>query len=149
MTSHSEIKYLPYTAKEMFDLVADISAYPEFLPWCAAARVRKEVQKGEVKQVEADLVISFKVFREKFGSRVLLDVSNYISETDYIDGPFSYMHSVWSFEDCKEGCEVKFDVNFEFKNAILQSIIGLVFNDAMQRIVRAFERRASDLYTRL
>ena len=147
MTSHAETKYLPYTAKEMFDLVADISSYPEFLPWCAAARVRKEVQKGEVKQVDADLVISFKVFREKFGSRVLLDVSNYIIETDYIDGPFSYLHSVWSFEDCKEGCEVKFDVNFEFKNAILQSIIGLVFNDAMQRIVRAFERRASDLYT--
>ena len=149
MSSHAEIKYLPYTAKEMFDLVADISAYPEFLPWCAAARVRKEVQKGEVKQIEADLVISFKVFREKFGSRVLLDSSKFIIETDYIDGPFRYMHSVWSFEDCKEGCEVKFDVNFEFKNSILQSIIGLVFNDAMQRIVRAFERRASDLYTRL
>ena len=148
MTSHAEIKYLPYKAKEMFDLVADISAYPEFLPWCAAARVRKEMQKGEVKQIEADLVISFKVFREKFGSRVLLDTSNYVIETDYIDGPFRYMHSVWSFENCEEGCEVKFDVNFEFKNAMLQSIIGLVFNDAMHRIVRAFERRASDLYTR-
>ena len=148
MTSHAETKYLPYTAKEMFDLVADISSYPEFLPWCAAARVRKEVQKGEVKQIEADLVIRFKVFREKFGSRVLLNASNYIIETDYIDGPFRYMHSVWSFKNCEEGCEVKFDVNFEFKNAVLQSIIGLVFNDAMQRIVRAFERRASDLYTR-
>ena len=148
MTSHSEIKYLPYTAKEMFELVADISAYPEFLPWCAAARVRKEMQKGELKQIEADLVISFKVFREKFGSRVLLDTSNYVIQTDYIDGPFRYMHSVWSFENCEEGCEVKFDVDFEFKNAMLQSIIGLVFNDAMQRIVRAFERRASDLYTR-
>ena len=148
MTSHAETKYLPYTAKEMFDLVADISSYPEFLPWCAAARVRKEVEKGEVKQIEADLVISFKVFREKFGSLVLLDSSNYVIETDYIDGPFRYMHSVWSFENCKEGCEVKFDVNFEFKNAMLQSIIGLVFNDAMHRIVRAFERRASDLYTR-
>ena len=148
MTSHAETKYLPYTAKEMFDLVADISSYPEFLPWCAAARVGKEVQKGEVKQIEADLVISFKVFREKFGSRVLLDTSNYVIETDYIDGPFRYMHSVWSFENCEEGCEVKFDVDFELKNAMLQSIIGLVFNDAMQRIVRAFERRASDLYTR-
>ena len=148
MTSHAETKYLPYTAKEMFDLVADISSYPEFLPWCAAARVRKEVEKGEVKQIEADLVISFKVFREKFGSLVLLDSSNYVIETDYIDGPFRYMHSVWSFENCKDGCEVKFDVKFEFKNAMLQSIIGLVFNDAMQRIVRAFERRASDLYTR-
>ena len=148
MTSHSETKYLPYTAKEMFDLVADISSYPEFLPWCAAARIREEIQNGQVQQIEADLVISFKVFREKFGSRVLLNTSNYIIETDYIDGPFRYMHSVWSFENCEEGCEVKFDVNFEFKNAMLQSIIGLVFNDAMQRIVRAFERRASYLYTR-
>ena len=148
MTSHAETKYLPYTAKEMFDLVADISSYPEFLPWCAAARVRKEVQKGRIKQIEADLVISFKVFREKFGSRVLLDASKFIIETDYIDGPFRYMHSVWCFENSEQGCEVKFSVDFEFKNAMLQSIIGLVFNDAMQRIVRAFERRASELYTK-
>ena len=148
MISHAETKYLPYTAKEMFDLVADISSYPEFLPWCAAARIRKEVQKGKVKQIEADLIISFKVFREKFGSLVLLDHSKFVIETDYIDGPFRYMHSVWSFKDSDQGCEVKFNVDFEFKNAMLQSIIGLVFNDAMQRIVRAFERRASDLYTR-
>ena len=90
MTSHAETKYLPYTARDMFDLVADISAYPEFLPWCAAARVRKEVQKGDLKEIEADLVISFKVFREKFGSRVLLDSSKFIIETDYIDGTFRY-----------------------------------------------------------
>jgi len=67
MTSHAETKYLPYTAKEMFDLVADISSYPEFLPWCSAARVRQKIQKGEVTQIEADLVISFKVFRENLG----------------------------------------------------------------------------------
>ena len=147
MTSHSETKFLPYGAKEMFELVADISSYPEFLPWCAAARIRKEVHKGDVKQIEADLIISFKVFREKFGSRVLLDPVKYIIETDYTDGPFRYMHSVWSFRDCEKGCEVNFKVDFEFKNAVLQSIIGLVFNDAMQRIVRAFERRALELYT--
>lgn len=147
MTSHAETKYLPYTAKEMFDLVADISSYPEFLPWCAAARVRKEIQKGVIKQIEADLVISFKVFREKFGSRVLLDASKFTIETEYLDGPFRHMHSVWSFNNSEQGCEVNFNVDFEFKNVMLQSIIGLVFNDAMQRIVRAFERRAADLYT--
>ena len=145
MTSHAETKYLPYTAKEMFDLVADISSYPEFLPWCAAARVRKEIQKGVIKQIEADLVISFKVFREKFGSRVLLDASKFTIETEYLDGPFRHMQSVWSFNNSEQGCEVNFNVDFEFKNAMLQSIIGLVFNDAMQRIVRAFERRAADL----
>ena len=148
MTSHAETKYLPYTAKEMFDLVADISSYPEFLPWCSAARVRQKIQKGEVTQIEADLVISFKVFREKFGSRVILDTSKFTIETDYINGPFRYMHSVWSFENSGQGCEVKFNVDFVFKNAMLQSIIGLVFNDAMQRIVRAFERRATDLYSK-
>ena len=147
MTSHAETKYLPYTAKEMFELVADISSYPEFLPWCAAARVRKEIQKGVIKQIEADLVISFKVFREKFGSRVLLDASKFTIETEYLDGPFRHMQSVWSFNNSEQGCEVNFNVDFEFKNAMLQSIIGLVFNDAMQRIVRAFERRAADLYT--
>ena len=147
MTSHAETKYLPYTAKEMFELVADISSYPEFLPWCAAARVRKEIHTGVIKQIEADLVISFKVFREKFGSRVLLDASKFTIETEYIDGPFSHMHSVWSFNNSEQGCEVNFNVDFEFKNVMLQSIIGLVFNDAMQRIVRAFERRAADLYT--
>ena len=147
MTSHAETKYLPYTAKQMFNLVADISSYPEFLPWCAAARVRKEIQKGVIKQIEADLVISFKVFREKFGSRVLLDASKFTIETEYLDGPFRHMHSVWSFNNSEQGCEVNFNVDFEFKNAMLQSIIGLVFNDAMQRIVRAFERRAADLYT--
>ena len=147
MTSHAETKYLPYTAKEMFDLVADISSYPEFLPWCAAARVRKEIQKGVIKQIEADLVISFKVFREKFGSRVLLDASKFTIETEYLDGPFRHMHSVWSFNNSEQGCEVNFNVDFEFKNAMLQSVIGLVFNDAMQRIVRAFERRAADLYS--
>ena len=147
MTSHAETKYLPYTAKEMFELVADISSYPEFLPWCAAARVRKEIQKGVIKQIEADLVISFKVFREKFGSRVILDASKFTIETEYLDGPFRHMQSVWSFNNSEQGCEVNFNVDFEFKNAMLQSIIGLVFNDAMQRIVRAFERRAADLYT--
>ena len=147
MTSHAETKYLPYTSKEMFDLVADISSYPEFLPWCAAARVRREIQKGVIKQIEADLVISFKVFREKFGSRVLLDESKFTIETEYLDGPFRHMQSVWSFNNSEQGCEVNFNVDFEFKNAMLQSIIGLVFNDAMQRIVRAFERRAADLYT--
>jgi len=147
MTSHAETKYLPYTAKEMFELVADISSYPEFLPWCAAARVRKEIQKGVIKQIEADLVISFKVFREKFGSRVLLDASKFTIETEYLDGPFRHMQSVWSFNNSEQGCEVNFNVDFEFKNAMLQSIIGLVFNDAMQRIVRAFERRAADLYS--
>ena len=147
MPRHSETKLLPYRAEQMFDLVADVASYPEFLPWTAAARVRstRPVEGGQ--EMLADLVISFKVFRERFGSRVtLLPAQNRIL-TEYIDGPFKHLKSVWSFADRPEGgCEVAFEVDFEFKNAILAGIIGLVFNEAMTRVVRAFETRAEKLY---
>jgi coenzyme Q-binding protein COQ10 len=130
----------------MYDLVADVSSYPEFLPWCAAARIRHRTDHVESEVMLADLVISFKVFRERFGSKVVLYPNDQKIETTYIDGPFKYMESTWSFKDVEGGVEVTFFVDFEFKNAILQGIIGVVFNEAMQRIVRAFERRADALY---
>lgn len=148
MPKHSETKRLPYTARQMYDLVADVGSYPQFLPWCAAARVRRQTPQPNGSVVmEADLVISFKVFRERFGSRVVLWPERMSIDTEYIDGPFRYMKSTWSFADAEDGgCDVSFFVDFEFKNAILQGIIGVVFNEAMQRIVRAFERRAAALY---
>jgi coenzyme Q-binding protein COQ10 len=146
MPKHSDKRKLPYTAQQMFDLVADVNSYPEFLPWCAAARIRSRdpVAGGEV--LEADLVISFKVFREKFGSRVTLLPDQRRIETEYLDGPFKYLKSHWQFGDTEGGCDVEFFVDFEFKNAILQKIIGVVFNEAMKRIVHAFEARAKQLY---
>ena len=146
MPTHSETRALPYSARQMYDLVADVSRYPEFLPWCAAARIRSTTQQGATEVVLADLVISFKVFRERFGSRVVLDPTILKIDTEYLDGPFRHMISNWAFRDTDAGCEVDFFVDFEFRNAILQSVIGVVFNDAMQRIVRAFERRADALY---
>lgn len=146
MPKHSETRHLPYSAQEMYDLVADVGAYPKFLPWCAAARVRSRTPLGESEVMEADLVISFKVFRERFGSRVVLHPKEARIESEYIDGPFRYMKSEWRFTDSADGCDVHFFVDFEFRNAILQGLIGVVFNEAMQRIVRAFERRADDLY---
>jgi coenzyme Q-binding protein COQ10 len=130
----------------MYDLVADVGAYPAFLPWCSAARVRSTTPFGDGVVMEADLVISFKVFRERFGSRVTLWPKTRKIDTEYIDGPFRYMKSTWAFAEADGGCDVSFFVDFEFKNAILQGIIGVVFNEAMQRIVRAFERRAAELY---
>ena len=146
MPRHSETKVLPYTAAQMFDLVADVARYPEFLPWTSAARIRstRPVDGGE--EMLADLVISFKVFRERFGSRVTLWPDARKIDTEYLDGPFKHMKSTWSFRDVEGGCEVDFFVDFEFRNAILQGIIGVVFNDAMQRVVRAFERRAAELH---
>lgn len=150
MPRHSETKQLPYRAEQMYDLVADVARYPEFLPWTAAARIRSRTPIDGGERMEADLVISFKVFRERFGSRVtLLPVPNGTSQilTEYIDGPFRHLKSVWRFCDLPGGgCEVHFDVDFEFKNAILAGIIGLVFNEAMTRVVRAFETRAAKLF---
>jgi coenzyme Q-binding protein COQ10 len=131
----------------MYDLVADVASYPKFLPWNSAARIRSRTPiagGGEV--MEADLVISFKVFRERFGSRVTLWSEAKKIDTEYLDGPFRHMRSNWAFRDIPGGCEVDVHVDFEFKNAILEGIIGVVFNDAMLRVVRAFERRADELY---
>ena len=96
--------------------------------------------------MDAELVISFRVFRERFGSRVTLWPEDMRIDTEYLDGPFKHMKSNWSFADAEGGCNVSFFVDFEFKNAILQRLIGVVFNEAMQRIVRAFEKRAHQLY---
>ena len=146
MPTHSETRSLPYTAQQMYDLVADVAAYPEFLPWCAAARIRSVTPSGVAQVMEADLVISFKVFRERFGSRVTLWPADKRIDTEYLDGPFRYMKSDWTFKPTETGCDVAFHVDFEFRNAVLQKIIGVVFNEAMHRIVRAFEDRAAALY---
>ncbi|MFV2052754.1 type II toxin-antitoxin system RatA family toxin [Aliiroseovarius sp. YM-037] len=148
MPKHHDSRDLPYTAQQMYDLVADVASYPEFLPWCAAARIRSTERKGEREIMLADLVISFKVFRERFGSRVTLDPAAMRIDTEYLDGPFKYLKSYWTFTDLPDDhCRVEFFVDFEFRNMILQKLIGVVFNEAMHRIVRAFENRANELYS--
>ena len=146
MTHHSETKFLPYSADQMFALVADVASYPQFLPWTAAARIRSEVDKGDHREVLADLVVSFKVFRETFGSRVLLWDDARTIDTSYLDGPFKYLESQWQFEPADGGCQVHFKVDFEFKNRLLQGAAGLFFNEAMHMIVRSFESRAKELH---
>lgn len=147
MPTHSETRMLPYGAQQMYDLVADVDSYPDFLPWAAAARVRSVTPRDDGAQVmEADLVISFKVFREKFASRVVLWPEALKIDTEYLDGPFHHMKSNWAFTDVDGGCEVAFFVDFEFRNRILQKAAGVFFYQAMQRIVQAFEARAHQLY---
>lgn len=147
LPTHSETRHLPYSAQQMYDLVADVARYPEFLPWIAAARVNSiEPQADGTALMNADLVISFKVFREKFVSHVELFPADMKIDIKYLDGPFRHMRSHWTFTDDESGCTVHFDVDFEFRNRLLQSAAGLFFYEAMQRIVRAFERRAESLY---
>lgn len=147
MPRHSESRDLPYTADQMYELVADVANYPKFLPWTAAARIRSRDGGPEGEVMLADLVISFKVFREQFGSRVTLWPGEKRIETEYLDGPFRHLQSEWRFEELpSSGCRVHFWVDFEFRNAIIGRVVGVVFNEAMQRVVASFEKRAKTLY---
>jgi coenzyme Q-binding protein COQ10 len=148
MPTHAEIRRLPYSVAEMYALVADVAAYPEFLPWCSGARIRaRKPQSDGSEIIEADLVISFKVFRERFGSRVTLRPEGHKIDVAYLEGPFRYLNNHWRFKPVGEtACEVDFFVDFEFRSKTLQLIIGVVFHEAMRRIVRAFEERAEQLY---
>jgi coenzyme Q-binding protein COQ10 len=149
MPTHAEKRIVPYSSEEMYALIADVTRYPEFLPWCAAARIRetRPLPDGAGEVVEADLVVSFKVYRERFGSRVTLRPAAGRIDVEYLDGPFRYLQNHWLFEPRgPQACEVDFFVDFEFRSAILHKLIGLVFHEAMQRIVRAFEKRAAALY---
>ncbi len=133
---------MPYTPEQMFDMVADIEKYPEFLPWCAAARIRKRDENVIV----ADLMIGFKMVREKFTSRVEMDRPGKINVT-YAEGPFRYMNNHWVFERMNDGGTlIDFYVDFEFHSKILQKIMGALFNEAVKLMVSAFQKRAALLY---
>ena len=141
MPTHAEKKRLPYTPAEMFDLVADIEKYPEFLPWCVGTRIRS--REGSL--VVADMIIGYKMFRESFTSRVTLSKPDRI-DVEYSDGPFKYLHNHWIFEPDGKGTCIDFFVDFEFKSRILQAMIGVVFGEAVRIMVNAFERRAETVY---
>jgi coenzyme Q-binding protein COQ10 len=142
MPTHAEKRHLPYRPEQLYDLVAGVDKYPEFLPWCKAARITR--REGDV--FYADLVIAFKVFRERFQSKVTLH-PKYLIDVEYIQGPFRYLNNHWKFETAPDGhCVVDFYVDFEFHSRILQNLIGLLFNEAVSRMVAAFEARAHRLY---
>lgn len=142
MPTHAEKRILPYTREQLFDLVADVERYPEFLPWCLAARIRE--RRPDL--VVADLLIGFKMVRERFTSRVELKQPSCI-DVAYAEGPFRYLNNHWVFTELANGgCEIDFFVDFEFRSAILQKLIGLLFNEAVRRMVSAFESRAKQLY---
>ena len=142
MPTHAEKKYLPYTPAEMFDLVSDIEKYPEFLPWCVGARIRR--RDGD--ELLADLIIGYRLVRERFTSRVTLRRSELRIDVVYTDGPFKYLNNHWIFEPHPDGCRIDFFVDFEFNSRILEKAIGLVFNEAVRKMVNAFESRAVQVY---
>ncbi len=142
MATHAEKRVLPYSPEQLFELVADVDRYPEFLPWCRAARITR--REGDV--LYADLVIGFKMFRERFTSRVTLNHPGAI-DVQYIKGPMRYLNNHWRFiPQPGGGCLLDFYLDFEFRSAIVQRLIGVLFNEAARRMVSAFEARAKQLY---
>lgn len=142
MPTHAERRVLPYSPEQLYDLVAGVDLYPEFLPWCKAARIRERKPNLLV----ADLVIGFKVFRERFSSRVALDPEHGRIDVTYAEGPFKFLKNHWVFLDHPEGCEIDFYVDFEFRSKILQAAMEALFHQAVKRMVGAFEQRAQALY---
>ncbi|MDB5416498.1 MAG: ubiquinone-binding protein [Rubritepida sp.] len=143
MPTHAEKKILRQTPEQIFQIVADVHRYPEFLPWCVGARV---LTRDETK-LTADLTIGFKMFRETFRSEVTLTRPGMV-EVKYLNGPFRYLNNTWRLTAVPGGTEVNFFVDFEFRSRLLQAVIGTVFNEAVRMMVRAFERRAMALYGR-
>jgi coenzyme Q-binding protein COQ10 len=141
MPTHAEQRLLPYTPEQMYGLVADIERYPEFLPWCVAARIRERTADT----ITADLVIGFRMIRERFTSHVKLDPPGRI-DVAYAEGPFKYLDNHWTFERVPGGCRIDFFVKFEFKSRVLQKVIEVLFSEAVKRMVAAFEGRAHQLY---
>jgi len=141
MPTHRERKAVPFTPAQMFDLVADVAAYPRFLPWCVGAHVRSV----SATEMIADMTIGFGPFRESFTSRVTLTRPDRII-VRYENGPFRYLRNQWDFTPDGGGCRVDFFVDFEFRSRILQAAIGVVFAEAVRRMVQAFLKRGREIY---
>ena len=142
MPRHSETRHLPYTPEQMFELVADVARYDEFLPWVVAVRVRSSSDTETV----ADLVVGFSAFKERFTSRVTKQRAQRIV-VDYIEGPLKYLKNEWRFEPAAGGgTDVFFSVDFAFKSRVFESLAGAMFDRALRRMTGAFEQRAAALY---
>jgi coenzyme Q-binding protein COQ10 len=141
MPGHREKRFLPYSAEQMFDLVADVGRYAEFLPWVTAVRIRSNSETEMV----ADLIVGFRSLRERFTSRVGKARAKMIS-VDYIDGPLKFLRNEWQFEPAPGGCTIDFSVEFAFKNRVFEAIAGQMFDAALRKMINAFETRAAALY---
>jgi coenzyme Q-binding protein COQ10 len=142
MPRHSETRHLPYSPDQLFDLVADIGRYDEFLPWVVAVRIRSSSESETL----ADLVVGFNAFKERFTSRVTKERPNQIT-VDYVEGPLKYLHNEWRFEPAPDGgTNVHFSVDFAFKSRLFEALAGQMFDRALRRMTGAFETRAAALY---
>ena len=147
MPLHQETREVPYTAQQMFNLVADIEKYPDFIPWCQALRVRSDKRVEGVGEVTADMVVRYKLFLEQFRSLVFVDPRNNLISADYLQGPIKKLHNRWKFQDMPDGgSQIDFYIDFEFRNRLLQRIAEEVFDRAFAKMSDAFINRAHAIY---
>ena len=148
MPQFTTTKRVRHSATDMFDLVADVERYPEFVPLCKSLKVRKRTKEGEGREViVADMTISYKLIRETFTSRVTLDRPKLEILVEYLEGPFRKMNNRWTFRPATaSACDVEFFLSYEFRSRTLGMLMGAVFDAAFRRFAGAFERRADQVY---
>lgn len=146
MPSFDTTRRVPFTPDQMFDLVADVERYPQFLPLCEGLRVLSRTKDGDTETIVAAMDVGYKAIRETFTSRVTLDRGAMAVVADLVDGPFRHMRNQWSFTAIPGGTDVRFHINYEFKSMMLQMLVGAVFDQAFRKFAEAFERRAEVVY---
>jgi len=149
MPSFRTTRRVPHTPAQMFELVADVERYPEFLPLCEGLKVRRRAQSGEgVETLVAEMHVGYKAIRESFTSRVVVDHPRLRISVEYVDGPFKYLENRWSFRPDGAGCEIEFYITYEFRSFALSMLMGSVFDRAFRKFAEAFEERADEIYGR-
>jgi coenzyme Q-binding protein COQ10 len=150
MPSFSTTRRVPFTPRQMFDLVADVERYPEFLPLCEGLTVKKRWREGDKEMLLAEMTVGYRAIRETFVSRVILDVAGLqvdaASPSGTVTGPFRQLHNRWNFALTLEGCDVRFFISYEFKSLMLQMLMGSLFDRVFRRYTLAFEDRARTVY---
>ena len=147
MPELSTTKRVRHPASEMFDLVADVERYPEFVPLCQSLRVRQRTSDGGKDVIVADMTVAYKLIRQTFTSRVTLDRTNFEILVEYLEGPFSRLNNRWTFRSIdKQTCDVEFFIAYEFRSRALGLLMGAMFDTAFRRFAGAFERRADEVY---
>ena len=147
MPSFRTTRQVRHSPVEMFNLVADVEKYPEFVPLCEELRIRRRVQSGEgIETLVAEMSVGYKAIRETFTTRVTLDEPRLRILVEYIEGPFSYLENRWTFKPDGPGCAVEFYIAYEFKSFALRMLMGTMFDHAFRKFADAFEQRADVVY---
>lgn len=149
MPKFETTRHVGHAPDKMFDLVADVEKYPEFLPMCTGLTVRTRKEKDGMAVLVADMSVGYKAIRETFTSQVVLKRAENTIEVKYLDGPFRYLQNLWRFEDDGSGgCTVRFFIEYEFKSRLLGAMMGAMFDRAFRMFAGAFEKRADEIYGR-